>query len=126
MAIGSPENTGLTGEHPEGHAAERVEVGGLAAGAPGDALGRHVGGRAGQDAVGGEVGVVLADRLHETEVEHLDDVEVDSEPAQEEVVRLDVAVQQPGRVRLGQRAARLSKDRDGTRCGQGAEALNEC
>ena len=116
---GVPGEEGLAGEHPERHAAEGVEVGGLAAGAARHALGGHVGRSPGERAVRRDVRVVLADRLHEAEVEDLDDVEVHAEPAQEEVGRLDVAVQEAGLVRLGERAARLAQHRDHARRGLG-------
>ena len=61
----------------------------------------------------------------EAEVEELDEVVKVAAAGGEDVRRLQVAVDQPGDVRLAQRAAHLSEQEDGPAGGQGAVALDQ-
>ena len=100
------------GQHPVRHAAEGVEIGALIDVAVKDSLGREVGGGPGQNAGDRKVGIMVNQRLDQAEVEHFDDVEIEAEPAQEEIVRLDVAMEEPNRVGLAERTTGLSQHSD--------------
>ena len=98
---------------PVADRAERVDVG-----APVDVrfpqrdLGRHVGRGARGHALLGELGLGICrglDILHQPEVEHLHEVVVDAQAGGEDVGGLDVAVDQPVLVRVGERVAGLGQ-----------------
>jgi hypothetical protein len=58
----------------------------------------------------------LAFRAHETEVEHLDEVDVETHAAGLDVRRLDVPVHEPAGVRFGERATHLLQEMDDAFC----------
>ena len=111
---------GLSGEHARagqemvGHRSDRIHVApGVDLGGRGDDLGRHVE-RGTQDGVGvGRARVRPAVQvLDEPKVEDLDEVGLQVPLAQEEIRRLDVAMDEPQLVGLPQRATRLGQEMD--------------
>ena len=84
-------------------------------------LGRHVAGRPGQRVVRGEAVVLFAaERLHQAEVQNLDEVVDAAATGENQVGRLDVAVNQPAGMGFGQRAAQLPQQVHHAPLGQGA------
>ena len=89
-------------------------------------LGRHPAGRS-ESHLGRREALLrrFAHRTREAEVEHLDEVDVATEAAQEQVRGLQVAMDEPVRVRLAERVAHLGEPmHDATRL-DGAEAIHE-
>ena len=60
-------------------------------------------------------------RLHQPEIEDLDEVAYPAPASEDDVGRLDVAVDEADAMRLGQRAANLAQDVDDAPLGLGAE-----
>jgi hypothetical protein len=91
-----------------------------------DRLGGHVERCAGDRAGGRQAGATL--RVHrpgQAEIEDLDEVGHAAASVQQDVGRLDVAVDQADGMGLGQRAADLDQDVDDPALGLGAVALDE-
>ena len=110
-------------------AAERVEVG-SAVERPvmEDELGREERRRPGDLTVAGQlraVARVAGHALDDAEIEDLEEVAVRAELAHVEVGRLDVAVDEPGAVRLLERAARLADEVDRTLGQERTEAADQ-
>ena len=104
-------------EEPVGHAAHRVHVHPVIGRGAEHDLRRHEAGGAAPAVVGAElhqvpVGVPGGVELDQAEVEHLDEVVRRAGPADHDVRRLDVAVDQAVRVRVLQRGADLAQDMD--------------
>ena len=68
---------------------------------------------------------LLAGQLGQPEVEHLDEIVLPAANGEEDVGRLDVAVNQARRVGLGQRRADLAQDIAHPRFGQRAVAVHQ-
>ncbi len=85
-----------------------------------DLLGRHVLGRAHEEARLGEILRLAGDVLDEAEVEHLDHVALVGAIGEEDVARLEIAVDDAEPVGLAQRAADLAGDQRHARLVEGA------
>ena len=100
----------LAGErHPE-HAAERVDVGGGAGAGPAVQLGRHV--RRRPDHRGADAGGLGVHPPGDAEVAEVG-LDGAAAAAHQHIGRLDVAVHEPGRVRVGEAAGHLRDELDG-------------
>ena len=109
----------LAGEREVAGRGQRVDVGGRRQLAAGGLLGRHVGRRADHH-VGGGQRVVAAAVARDAEVDQLDDVGLAAGGGHQQVRRLDVAVDHPARVGLGQRRGGLGDQVDRARWRQRA------
>ena len=90
-----------------------------------DLLGRHVEGRADDDAVRARPPLIAAPQRGQAEVEDLDEVATVARGGDEDVLRLEIAVHDPLVVRLGEGVADLGEEGGGARPGQGAAAPQE-
>ena len=93
------------------HAAEGVEVGGRGGRLAAQPFGGEVGERAGDGAGGGQPGTAV---LGDAEVAEVDE-HLGVDAAQQDVARLEVAVDDPGGVRVGERPGHLGRDLGGLR-----------
>jgi hypothetical protein len=114
------EPVGLPGEHRVSELADRVEIGGRADRArAGDLLGRHVHGGAHVARLGRAGGRSLDD-LGDAEIEDLDAGGAVVAAGEEDVLWLEIAVDDAGRVHLVERARGLHEERDDVGGGQRA------
>ena len=104
----------LAGEHLVEQDAQRIEVAALIGALVAGLLRRDVVRRPHEGAGIGDltVRVVAVEELHQAEVEHLDEVVIVVLPQEHDVGRLQVAVDDPQRMRLSQRAADLLRHVD--------------
>ena len=107
----------VAGQEEIRHAAKGVHVGpAIDVSLPDDDFRRHVRRRPGGGVVHRHERFEAADplpHLHETEIQHLDEVVLEPHPADVDVGRLDVAVHHAARVGVGQRMADLPQQEDG-------------
>jgi hypothetical protein len=97
----------LPGDHLEEHHAEGIEIGGGGELGPLDLLGGHIGGRPDERAGLGQL--VVAARLVDARQAEVGDH--GAAAVEDDVVRLEVAVQDPGGVRRAQAGEQLQRDR---------------
>jgi hypothetical protein len=107
-------------QHLVEHHAQRVEVGLGRRCLAGDHLGRHVGGCPADGVCVGERRLVVVERLGEAEVDDLEQVAVGRLLGEDDVRRLEVAVDDALAVRGVERIADLGGDADGAGHGEGA------
>ena len=111
---------GATEQHLPHDQPERIDVGGVGDGLAADLLRRHVARRAEEGAGLGQIGLGLLHQFGEAEVEHLHHLAEHPAVVEEDVGRLDVAVNHAEAVRLLQGLEHLQAESAGLRPGEGA------